>query len=483
MRRTTAIIAVAVAFGPVAAAAAGAGAAGTQARMSTASQFSAGGSEVNSVSCTSPGNCGAGGYFRDRRGRQQAFVVSQVRGVWGRPHSLTGPAHLNTFGLAAVTSVSCSSPGNCGAGGFYQTGPNASQVFVVSQIHGRWGTAIQIPGTAALNPGRRAAIGSVSCTSPGNCSAGGFVHPAPITSGDLAPFVVSEVNGRWGTAIEVPGVAALDAAGGAAYVNSVSCSSPGNCGAGGLYESAPAQGQAFVVSQVDGAWGTATEVPGTAALNTDGYAAVSAVSCPSDGSCGAVGWYSDAGASAQRAFMIDERNGAWGTAIEVPGITTFNQLGISSLQGVSCPSAGNCTAGGWEAVTQGLVVSEAGGHWGDARLVPGLGRLNAARDAQVTSVSCGSPANCVAVGFYGDSAGHVQGFEVSQVRGRWHAVAQIPGLAALNTAGYAFIDSVSCASPGNCVAGGTYTTGRRHFVHAFVAPERNGHWGKARQVF
>jgi hypothetical protein len=44
-------------------------------------------------------------------------------------------------------------------------------------------------------------------------------------------------------------------------------------------------------------------------------------------------------------------------------------------------------------------------------------------------VSCGSPANCVAVGFYGDGVGRVQGFEVSQVHGRWRTVAQIPGLA------------------------------------------------------
>lgn len=481
MRRTTIVIAVAAMFGSVTAATSGM--AGARARISATGLFFSNGSEVKSVSCTSPGNCGAGGYFQDRKGRQQAFVVSQVRGVWSRPHALTGPAHLNTGGLAAVTSVSCSSPGNCGAGGYYQTAPNAWQVFVVSEIHGRWRTAIQIPGTAALNPGHQAAIGSVSCTSPGNCSAGGYVRSTSGISADLAPFVVTEVNGRWGTAIEVPGAAALDAGGGVAGVNSVSCSSPGNCGAGGWYKNAPSQAQAFVVSQVDGVWGTAAEVPGTAALNTGGYAAVAAVSCPSNGSCGAVGWYSDAGANAQRAFVVDERNGVWGAAIEVPGITMFNQLGISVLQTVSCPSAGNCTAGGWEAVTQGLVVSEAGARWGDARLVPRLGRLNVARDAQVTSVSCGSPVNCAAVGFYGDSAGRVQGFEVSKVRGRWLTVAQIPGLAALDTAGYSFIDAVSCASPGNCVVGGAYTTGRRHFVHAFVATERAGHWGKAQQVF
>ena len=478
MRRTTTTIALAAAFGLVAAATVGMASART--RMSPAGLFFFFDSEVKSVSCTSPGNCGAGGYFQDRKGHLQAFVISQVRGVWGRPHALTGPAHLNTGGSAAVTSVSCSSPGNCGAGGFYQTGLNAWQVFVVSQIHGRWGTAIQVPGTSALNTWLQAGIGSVSCTSPGNCSAGGYVRP---TSAIQAPFVVTEVNGRWNTAIEVPGAAALEAGGGAAAVNSVSCSSPGNCGAGGWYKDTPDQLQAFVVSQVAGIWGTATEVPGTAALNTGGYAAVSAMSCPSDGSCGGVGWYSDAATNAQRAFVVDENSGTWGTAVEVPGITRFNQLGVSALQAVSCRSAGNCAAGGWEAATQGLLVSESGGRWGNARLVPGLGRLNAARDAKVTSVSCGSRGHCTAVGFYSDARGRVQGFQVSEVRGRWRTVGQIPGLTSLNTAGYAFVDSVSCAAPGDCVVGGAYTAGRRHAVHAFVATERDGHWGKARPVF
>jgi len=60
--------------------------------------------------------------------------------------------------------------------------------------------------------------------------------------------VVSEVNGTWGTAIEVPGTPALNT-GGIADTLSVSCASAGNCSAGGDYLPSSGEGQAFVVSE------------------------------------------------------------------------------------------------------------------------------------------------------------------------------------------------------------------------------------------
>ena len=54
--------------------------------------------------------------------------------------------------------------------------------------------------------------------------------------------------GSWGTAIEVPGLGALNA-GGAAEVLSVSCASAGSCAAGGAYSDGPRDSQGFVVSR------------------------------------------------------------------------------------------------------------------------------------------------------------------------------------------------------------------------------------------
>ena len=88
--------------------------------------------------------------------------------------------------------------------------------------------------------------------------------------------------GGWGTAIEVPGIAALNA-GDQAQLYSMSCPSSGNCAAGGLYTDASGQKQAFVVDETGGVWGNAIEVPGTAALNTGRVAQVVSVSCSSPG--------------------------------------------------------------------------------------------------------------------------------------------------------------------------------------------------------
>jgi len=110
---------------------------------------------------------------------------------------------------------------------------------------GTWRTAIEVPGLGSLNKGGEAQVHSVSCGSAGNCAAGGSYRDS---SAGFQAFVVSETNGTWGTAIEVPGSGALNA-GGFAGVNSVSCRSAGKCAAGGTYTDGSGHIQAFVASQ------------------------------------------------------------------------------------------------------------------------------------------------------------------------------------------------------------------------------------------
>jgi hypothetical protein len=161
-----------------------------------------------------------------------------------------------------------------------------------------WGTAEEVPGSAALNQGGDAGI-SVSCGAAGDCSAGGFYQDS---SAHIQAFVASQINGTWRTAIEAPGTAALNQ-GGDAAVNSVSCASAGNCAAAGSYSN---RGQAFVASEVNGTWHAAIEVPGTAALNQGGDAAVNSVSCAMAGNCAAVGYYTPSSRQVQ-AFVVNER--------------------------------------------------------------------------------------------------------------------------------------------------------------------------------
>src|SRR5215831_16558127 len=57
--------------------------------------------------------------------------------------------------------------------------------------------------------------------------------------------------------------------------------------------------------------------------------------------------------------------------------------------------------------------------------------------------------------------------------GSWRTATELPGIGSLNKGGSSAMTSLSCASPGNCVAGGYYTLSGGH-REAFVADQRNG---------
>jgi hypothetical protein len=258
------------------------------------------------VSCGSAGSCLAGGYYADRPNSLQGFVATEANGAWGRATGVPGLAALNTGGGggAEVRSVSCASAGSCAAGGFYSGQHEYLLGFVATEAHGTWGTATPVPGLAALATRGLAEVASVSCGSAGSCAAGGDYAGRGV---DYQGFAAVERNGVWGTAIEVPGLAALSPGMGDAHVTSVSCGPAGSCAIGGYYLS-DGRYQGFVAVETNGAWGTATEVPGLAALNAGGDAKVYSVSCAPAGGCVAGGSYSPASYGYQ-GFVTAGRDG------------------------------------------------------------------------------------------------------------------------------------------------------------------------------
>src|ERR1700733_11809912 len=65
--------------------------------------------------------------------------------------------------------------------------------------------------------------------------------------------------------------------------------------------------------------------------------------------------------------------------------------------------------------------------------------------------------------------------------GTWGSVIEVPGTAALNQDGDSEVTSVSCASAGNCSAGGDYADASLH-LQAFVVSEAGGRGGPAIEV-
>ena len=439
----------------------------------TAKLNAGGNGGVNSVSCASPGNCAAGGWYSSSLGKSQAFVADEVAGTWKPAVEVPGSAKLNVGENAGVGSVSCASPGNCAAGGWYSSSLGKSQAFVADEVAGTWKPAVEVPGSAELNVGENAGVGSVSCVSPGNCAAGGGYEDS---SGSSQAFVADEVAGAWKPAVEVPGSATLNV-GENAGVNSVSCASPGNCAAGGWYSSSLGKSQAFVADEVAGTWKPAVEVPGSATLNVGENAGVGSVSCASPGNCAAGGWYSLLEHS--QAFVADEVAGTWKPAIEVPGSAKLNVGGVAEILSVSCASPGSCAAGGdyedSSGSNQAWVADEVAGTWGPVIEVPGTAALSAGGHTEgaaltaISSVSCASPGDCVAGGYEAYVAGR-EAIVALEIGGVWQRATEVPGTSVFNAGGGAEILSVSCASPGNCAAGGGYEDRSRR-SQALVADE------------
>jgi|GEM_PF-1041902 len=410
---------------------------------------------VTSLSCSSVGNCSAGGYYTASHGTQ-AFVINEVHGIWHKAIEVPDIVALNKSGDATVKSLSCSSVGNCSAGGYY-TDFAGTQAFVVNEVHGIWQRAIEVPTSKASD--NSGGVTSLSCSSVGNCSAGGYYSDS---LSDEQPFLVNEVHGIWHKAIGVPGIGALNS--GEARVTSLSCSSAGNCSAGGYYYYGD---WSFLVNEVHGIWHQAIRMTGSTTLNS-GEARVTSLSCSSAGNCSAGGYYCSiltncssgssflGSSSNEQPFLVNEVHGIWHKAIGVPGIGALNNSGDAGVTSLSCSSVGNCSAGGYYTAssgTQAFVVNEVHGIWHKAIELPGIGALNNG-DATVKSLSCSSAGNCSAGGYYTDFAG-TQAFVVNEVHGIWQRAIEVPTSKASDNSGE--VTSLSCSSAGNCSAGGSYT--------------------------
>lgn len=161
---------------------------------------------------------------------------------------------------------------------------------------GTWGPAQPV----GIGPDSTvAAISSMSCVSPGNCSA--------IGSPFGGAFVVNETGGRWGNAELVP---ALVNPKGAGFVQpfSISCGSAGNCSAAGQYMTADGATGAFVLNETDGSWGKPQLLTGVARIGgTITNSVVHSISCAAAGDCTAVGIYTTT--STESGFAVTETNG------------------------------------------------------------------------------------------------------------------------------------------------------------------------------
>jgi hypothetical protein len=234
-------------------------------------------------------------------------------------------------------------------------------------------------------------------------------------------------------------------------------------------------------------WGRAQPVPGTSAASGAG---LQGVSCAPGGTCTALGDYDTSSASGKIPFVITGKNGVWGKKQQLPGLAAFAPQG-AGLVALDCPASGDCLITGdyqfgTNVRTYGsgvFVQQEVKGTWGTPAAVPGSVLTAAQGFLEPTGVSCASPGNCLMEGLQVGFQDHPQSVFIAQETGyQWSAVAEVPGLAALNVEGLAEAAGVSCPAPGDCVVTGYYLPPPGGGAGVFAAVETDGTWQDATPV-
>ncbi len=405
-------------------------------------------------------------------------------GTWAGARGRRYPASRHSPRTGVPTLCRCRAPRRATAApaGTTSTPSTATpRAFVVSETDGTWGTAKQVPARRP-QPGRNAAVNSVSCASAGNCSAGGYYTrhtPRPQA------FVVSETNGTWGTAEEVPGTAALNKGGNAA----------GQLGVvrlgGQLQRRRVLHGRlrppAGVRRQRDERHlGHAPRrCPASPPSTRAGSRRSTRCRAPRRATAAPAGTTPTAPATSRRSSSA-RRTAPGAPPRRCPAPRPSTRAGSPEIASVSCGVGGQ--------LQRGRVLHE-------TQLRPTARRSSSARPtapgapprrcpAPRPSTRAGAPrsprcraprrATAAPAGATPTASGHCQAFVVSETDGTWGTAEEVPGTAALNTGRDAQIDSVSCASAGNCSAGGGYTD-QPPATQAFVVSETNGTWGTRRR--
>jgi hypothetical protein len=183
------------------------------------------------------------------------------------------------------------------------------------------------------------------------------------------------------------------------------CDATDACVAVGVYEDSSTTDDAMVMAITDGFPGKEIEV--TLPANADQSlhdSELYGVSCQSDASCTAIGYYAGPGGYSDP-MVVQITNGVPSAAVEINLPANAETSYDDHLEGVSCPASGACEVVGEYSITggsyEGLVVPITGGVPGTAAQVALPSNFDTSEpDGELEGVACQSAASCTAVGYY-----------------------------------------------------------------------------------
>jgi len=404
------------------------------------------------------------GTYVDTTSDQVLYWDAESAGRWGVAKTLgTAPAGASSPVALTVDAVSCVGSGSCAVAGSYASrASGADLIFVATQRSGRWSAVMHLPGIAALDSGNQELVSALRCVgAAGSCLlAGTYV----TVTGDSSIFTASSAGSVWHAAatLKEPKDASSQAF---AAVGAVSCPSAGHCTLVGTYAARSGDFQVLVANESAGVWPTPSALTGIDALNRY-YAQGTAVSCSSNATCEIGGIYSDSSGATQ-GFVARETRGSVTAAAAIPGLAALNAGGGAAVDAVACTAPGSCVLGGSytsrgsnqdafvETVTSGTAMP--------AKTLPGwraLNHDNGIASGAVVAAAC-SRSSCAIAGTYTDSKGNTQVFGDSESSGTWRTVAAVAGAPLTAVAGDSAVLALTCDAVLACdvAASGTASRG------------------------
>lgn len=348
-----------------------------------------------------------------------------------------------------LDAVSCPSSAACEAVGTKSNGTsNTGTPFAE-----RWnGTKWTLQAVPAPPKAASASLTAISCSAANACIA---VGDWTDSAGHLFPLAAHWNGSAWSLeAVPLPSGVASGA------LTGVSCLTTG-CTAVGYTVGSDGYAPSALAEQWNGSsWSIQPLDLPSGAVFSD----LNGVSCSASGDCTAVGSYcpgaSDQNCSAttppasaenfyQGSVLVERWRGAAWSQVKAPNASS----GVSFLQSVSCTSARACMAGGGYTYFSSDWLLEQHTPWGWRRRRPGTASQPEI-GGTVAGVACATAADCVAVG---NESG---GIDWQSTIDQWDGTHWLQSTFPLPSGAYGNeLQSVSCSSPGSCVAVGWYDDG------------------------
>jgi len=431
--------------------------------------------------CTSTSYC-----IQISTSNNQLAVSQEIGGVWQSAQRIPGLSNLVPGYANSGTYVrpSCWSDGNCGVVGYVQQTSGYQELPISFNISNAVVSTPTLIDLSALPAFTSPYLSAISCVSAQYCQAVGQVN-----DNGYVGFEIQYVNGLWGSAASLPGLAALSFSPTTNNDNftGLQCPSVGNCTALGedfTSSGVPSIGQfgEFLISEVNGVWNQPQPIDLSqsgvtlATVGTDSGLGQHLLYCESLGNC--VAFLNAYGASGNAAGFMREVGGVWGTAQWITSATlNLPSSPNTSLDTFSCLSVNYCMV-----VTSTFVQSSLTTEFvpivnGTVGTPSAISSVHSQSGNIADDLSCAATNECEAFVIEDISQAHNYSQLSSEIASYDNGVVtsnDVPGLSSLDV-GQNSYEYGTCTSLTNCVITGVYTdaSSQTHLFVGSVTPSFN----------